>query len=109
MRALKIKIFIKESYNNVFFTLTNVKGQVILKLSQGLFKESGVSFKRSKPFFYDKMVKAVVFELYNRGLFKVGLNRFLFKKFLLFIFVKIFGIIFSLICLNLLVSSSIKI
>lgn len=95
MRALKINVFIKESYNNVFFTLTNVKGQVILKLSQGLFKESGISFKRSKPFFYDKMIKSLVLELYNRGLFRVGLNRFLFKKFILSVFVKTFGVVLN--------------
>lgn len=95
MRSLKVNIFVKESYNNVFITLTDLRGRVILKLSQGLFKESGLSFKRSKPFFYDQIIKRLVLQLYDLGLFKIGLNRFLFKRFILSIFVRIFGGIFD--------------
>lgn len=90
LESFRVYVLVKESYNNIFVTVVDLEGCVMAKLSQGLFKESGLSFKKSKPFFYDQIIKAVVIRIYKSGLFQVGLNKFIFRRFILANFVYLF-------------------
>lgn len=90
LESIRAYVLVKESYNNIFVTVVDLEGRVMTKLSQGLFKESGLSFKKSKPFFYDQIIKAVVAKIYKSGLFQVGLNKFIFRRFVLANFVHLF-------------------
>src|SRR5690625_395901 len=83
LESVNTYVLVKESYNNIFVTVVDLEGRVMTKLSQWLFKESGLSFKKSKPFFYDRIIKSVVSRVYKSCLFQVGLNKFIFRRFVL--------------------------